>query len=239
MVVQMTEVTDQTFETAVLDRSEQVPVVVDLWAPWCGPCKTLGPILEKVVGATEGAVELVKVNVDENPGLSAAFQVQSIPAVFAVKDRKVADSFIGALPESAVAEFVNRLAPQPTEADNLVARGDEESLRRALELDPTHEGAVLGLAELLVSQGHPEEALGLLEKIPETPDSRRVAALARLGDSAPASGDQGVESRLDGLLTRVKEDEAARREYLDILEALGSADPRTAKYRKALATQLH
>src|SRR5271166_1390626 len=131
----MTDVTDATFEQEVLDRSDQVPVVVDLWAPWCGPCKTLGPIIERVVEATGGAVELAKVNVDENPRIAQSFQVQSIPAVFAIKDRKVADRFVGALPESAVREFVSRLVPAPSEADDLVARGDEVSLRRALELE--------------------------------------------------------------------------------------------------------
>ncbi|MBV8302587.1 MAG: thioredoxin, partial [Acidimicrobiia bacterium] len=115
----MTDVTDATFEQDVLERSKQVPVVVDLWAPWCGPCRTLGPIIEKVVDATEGGVELVKVNVDENPRVSATFQVQSIPAVYGLRDGKVVDGFIGALPEKAVAEFVARLAPPETEADRL------------------------------------------------------------------------------------------------------------------------
>ncbi len=132
----MTDVTDATFETAVLDRSTEVPVVVDLWAPWCGPCKVLGPILERVVAATDGAVELAKVNVDENPSVAATFQVQSIPAVFALRDRAVVDAFVGAQPEASVAEFVARLAPAETEADRLVAEGvagdDEALLRKAL-----------------------------------------------------------------------------------------------------------
>ena len=122
----------------------EVPVVVDLWAPWCGPCQTLGPIIERVVDATDGAVALAKVNVDENPAISASFQVQSIPAVFAMKDGKVVDAFIGALPEAAVAEFVARLTPTPSEADLLVDEGvragTEEPLRRALELQPDHAG---------------------------------------------------------------------------------------------------
>ena len=122
-----------------------VPVVVDLWAPWCGPCKTLGPILEDAVAATDGAVELAKVNVDENPQVSAAFQVQSIPAVFALRDGKVVDGFIGALPEAQVAEFVDRLAPAPVaRPTSWSAAGDEASLRQALELEPDHPGAVVG-----------------------------------------------------------------------------------------------
>src|SRR5438270_12781547 len=193
----MSDVTDATFEQDVLERSKQVPVVVDLWAPWCGPCRTLGPIIERVVDATEGKVELVKVNVDENPRISATFQVQSIPAVYALKDRKVVDGFIGALPEPAVAEFVARLAPPETEADRLVAKGDEASLREALEPEPDHEGAVVALAELLVGRGDNEEALSVLGRIPETPETRRVAALARLGSEGSDDGDVG--GRLDSL----------------------------------------
>src|SRR5437588_12105615 len=139
LLTDMSDVTGATFEQDVLERSQQVPIVVDLWAPWCGPCRTLGPIIENVVDATEGRVELVKVNVDENPRVSATFQVQSIPAVYALKDGKVVDGLIGALPEQAVAEFVARLAPAETEADQLVAAGDEDSLRKAPEEDPDHE----------------------------------------------------------------------------------------------------
>src|SRR5205814_9172302 len=105
------DVTDSAFETAVLERSTEVPIVVDLWAEWCGPCKTLGPILEKVIAETDGRVELVKVDVDANPRVSATFKVQSIPAVFALFDRRVVDNFVGAVPEAQVRAFVERLAP--------------------------------------------------------------------------------------------------------------------------------
>ncbi len=132
----MVDVTDATFEEEVLHRSSEVPVVVDLWAPWCGPCRTLGPIIEKVVDATEGAVALAKVNVDENPAISGSFQVQSIPAVFALKDGKVVDGFIGALPEAAVAEFVAKLTPAPSEADLLVAEGRARRIRGAAAAGP-------------------------------------------------------------------------------------------------------
>src|SRR5579864_6127640 len=125
-----TDVTDATFQTAVLDHSTDVTVVVDLWAPWCGPCRTLGPVLEKVVEEAGDSVELVKVNIDDNPQVAAAFRVQSIPAVFAVRDKAVVDGFIGALPEAQVREWVDKLAPQASEADQLVALGDEASLRQ-------------------------------------------------------------------------------------------------------------
>lgn len=236
-----TDVTDQTFETEVLARSEEHPVVVDLWAEWCGPCRTLGPIIEKVVDETEGAVELVKVNVDENPQVSAAFQVQSIPAVFAISDRKIVDAFIGALPEPAVREWVERLVKAPSEADLLIARGDEASLRQALELEPDHPGAVVALAELLVAASEPDEALALLARIPETEETRRVAALARLAKSADGAGalDGGsVEPRLDELLDQVKSNDAARQEFVDILETMDPGDPRRDHYRRALASRL-
>jgi putative thioredoxin len=231
----MTDVTDATFQRDVLDRSQEVPVVVDLWAEWCGPCRTLGPVLERVVGETGGQVALAKVDIDSNPQVAAAFQVQSIPAVFAISGGAVVDSFIGALPEPSVREFVSKLAPAASEADRLAARGDETSLRAALELEHDHPVAVVALAELLAERGEGEEALALLTRVPETADTRRVAALARVGDAA---GDD-VIGRLDGLLERVKDDEEARREYVDLLEMLGSDDPRTPQYRRALASRLY
>ena len=234
----MLDVTDDTFERDVLDRSTEVPVVVDLWAEWCGPCRTLGPILERVVAATEGKVALVKVDVDANPRVATTFQVQSIPAVFALQDRKIVESFIGALPEPAVQEFVDRLAPAETEADRLVAAGDEASLRAALDLQPDHPSAVPALAELLVARGEGDEALALLERIPETAETRRIAALARVGGDAVVAGD-GVEARLDALLERVKDDDDARQQFVDLLEVLGADDPRTATYRKRLTARLY
>ena len=237
----MIDVTDATFEQDVLARSDEVPVVVDLWAPWCGPCKTLGPILEKVVDATGGTVELAKVNVDDNPGIGQAFRVQSIPAVYAIHKRQVVDSFIGALPEPAVADWVAKLTPEPSEADRLAAAGDEASLRRALELQPDHHGAVVGLAEILAQRGEEDEALGLLARLPEDAETRRVAALARLGGSEAATAvgaDDGLEARLDTLLARVKDDDAARQEFVDLLETMGPEDPRTATYRRALTARL-
>jgi putative thioredoxin len=237
-----TDVTDATFESEVLDRSEKVPVIVDLWAPWCGPCRTLTPIIEKVVDETNGKAELVKINIDENPEAAAAFRVQSIPAVYALRDRQVVNGFIGAQGEDAVRQFVATVLPSETEEKitSLVAAGDEESLRAALELDPGNEAAIVAMAESLVQRGEGDEALALLERIPETAETRRVAALARVGGEFASNGEVSadVTAKLDALLDRVKDDEDARQEFVDLLELLGPSDPRTAQYRKALTSKL-
>jgi putative thioredoxin len=234
------DVTDATFGAEVMERSSQVPVVVDLWAEWCGPCKTLGPILERLVGETDGKVVLAKVDVDSNPQVAQAFQVQGIPAVYALRDGKVVDGFVGAQPEAAVREFVGRLLPSAEESlvDSLLAAGDEASLRQALELEPGNDAVVVALAELLVlrgADGDVDEALALLERIPETPESRRVAALARAG--GPGAIDDAV-AELDTLLDRVKDDDEARQRYVDLLELMGPQHPHTAEYRKALSQRL-
>lgn len=233
----MADVTDATFQADVIERSREVPVVVDLWASWCGPCKTLGPILDKVVGDSGGRVELVKIDVDANPQSSAAFRVQSIPAVYALKDGKVVDSFVGAQPEAAVRTFVDKLLP--TEAEDelvaLLAAGDELSLRRVLDAQADHPVAVVALADLLVDDGREDEALALLQRLPESAETRRVAARARVGEVGEVDD---TTARLDALLEQVKGDEEARQEYLDVLELMGSADPRTATYRKKLTARL-
>ena len=230
------DVTDANFETEVLERSKTVPVVVDLWAEWCGPCRTLGPIIEKVVDATGGKVVLAKVDTDANPAISQAFKVQSIPAVYALRDGAVIDGFVGAYPEHMVKEFVDGLLPTEDEQTlaALIAEGNEGSLRAALEIEPGNEDAVVGLAELLVSRGDTDEALALLERIPESERTRRVAALARVG----VQPDDDHDATLTDLLTRVKGDDEARQQFVDILELMGPDDPRTAQYRRKLTQTL-
>jgi putative thioredoxin len=231
------DVTDATFQTEVIDRSNDLPVVVDLWAPWCGPCKTLGPIIEKVIDETAGKVVLVKVNVDENPGLSQAFKVQSIPAVYAVKNGAVVDGFMGSYPEHAVKEFVDALLPSQDEiaVAELLAAGDEGSLRIALSMEPANEDVIVALAELLIEAGNTEEALALLARVPETERTRHVAALARVGQ-APQDD---YDDQLTALLDQVKTDDDARQKFVDLLELMGPSDPRTADYRRQLTARLY
>ena len=232
----MLDVTDATFQTEVVERSSQVPVVVDLWAEWCGPCRTLGPILEKVIAATNGKVAGVKVDVDANPQISQAFQVQSIPAVYALVDGKPVDGFMGAQPEHLVQEFVNRLLP--TEDDQrlaaLIEAGDEASLRAVLAEQPDHEAAILALALLLVDDGRGDEALELLARIPESPQTRHLAARARSGESV-----DDLDAKLEALIGRVKGDDDARQEFVDLLEVLGPDDPRTGEWRRRLTSALY
>ncbi|MEM8902512.1 MAG: tetratricopeptide repeat protein [Actinomycetota bacterium] len=232
----MLDVTDATFQTEVVERSAQVPVVIDLWAEWCGPCRTLGPILEKVIAATDGKVVGVKVDVDANPQISQAFQVQSIPAVYALVDGQPVDGFMGAQPEHLVEEFVQRLLP--TEDDErltaLVEAGDEASLRAVLAEQADHEEAILALAALLVDDGRGDEALELLARIPESPQTRHLAARARSGGEV-----DDLDGKLADLIGRVKVDDEARQEFVDLLEVLGPDDPRTGEWRRRLTSALY
>jgi putative thioredoxin len=230
------DVTDATFEAEVIERSFEVPVIVDLWAEWCGPCRTLGPIIERVVDATGGKVVLAKVDTDKNPAISQAFQVQSIPAVFALRDGQVVDGFVGAYPEHVVEQFVESLVPTEDEATlaALIAEGTEGSFRAALEIDRGNEDAIVGLAELLIARGENDLALEFLARIPETDRTRVVAAKARV-HLAP---DDDHDATLTALLAKVKDDEDARQQFLDILELMGPHDPRTAGYRKQLTARL-
>jgi len=188
-----------------------------------------------VIAATNGQVELAKVDVDANPSVSQAFKVQSIPAVYAMKDGQIVDGFMGAQGEAQVQEFVDRLTTTgpASEIDQLVEAGDEASLIKALEIQADHPGAVVALAELLVGQGESETGLKLLERIPESPETRRITALARTG----GVGDD-VESTLAELLVSVKTDEEARQKYVDLLEVLGADDPRTPEWRRKLSAAL-
>ena len=170
------DVTDLTFQAEVLDKSMSVAVVVDLWAPWCGPCKTLGPVLEKVCAATNGQVVLAKVNVDENPSIAQAFRVQSIPAVYAMREGKIVNGFMGALPEHEVESFVNALLPdqsallvdeQPVEEDQTIQipqDGKDEVLDALLPLVKTDEDARKKFLDLLEEMGAADPRVAVYRK---------------------------------------------------------------------------
>ena len=174
------------FERDVLQASQKVPVLVDFWAPWCAPCRVLKPILEKLAGEYQGRFLLAKVNSDEHPQLSARFGVRGIPNVKAFVDGKLADEFTGALPESGVRAFIDRLIPTPGEklrrtARALVTQGDfdaaERQLRSALELEPDYHALRLDLVELLLAKNSQAEADALFAPIPERERDERADRL--------------------------------------------------------------
>src|SRR3954462_2147653 len=151
------DVTEQDFQQQVIEKSKEVPVVVDFWAEWCGPCRALGPILEQAASDREGQVVLAKLDTDANQRLALDFGIQGIPAVKAFRDGQIVSEFVGVQPPAQVARFFDALLP--SEADTLVAAGDEASLRRAIELEPARPDAKIRLAILLRKQGDRDGAL--------------------------------------------------------------------------------
>ena len=176
------DVDERDFDQRVVERSREVPVVVDFWAAWCAPCRALGPALERAASAREGRVELAKVDVDRNQRLAQSFRVQGIPAVKAFRDGSVADEFTGALPPAEVERFFDSIVPSEADrlAEGAVASGDEAALRRALELDPSHAEAARALGRLLLARGDAEGALGVLEAVGDDFAAAGLAARARL-----------------------------------------------------------
>jgi len=230
------DVADADFAREVLEHSARVPVIVDFWAPWCGPCRQLGPALERAVGEQRGLVRLAKVNVDESPEVARQFRVQSIPLVIAFKDGAPVAEFLGAQPEPVVRRFVASLVP--SEADRLAqdgvelfaaghANAAEERFRAALEKDARHAQALLGLARVLGAGGKAAEALDLLERIVSAPpaveqEAARLAAELRTG-SAPAADLDAARARA----TAAPDDLAAQLE-------LGRALAAARRYDEAL-----
>jgi putative thioredoxin len=242
------DVTEATFEQEVVERSRTTPVVVDFWAEWCGPCRTLTPMLEKATAAREGDVVLAKLDTDANQQLAAAFQIQGIPAVKAFKDGQVVDQFVGVQPPPAVEQFFDRLVP--SEADRLVEAGDETSLRRAIELQPGRADASVALGELLYRRGEVYDALEILDAVPRSFAAEGLAARIRLERDDPdlaaafkALDDGETEHGLDLLLEALPHADGRkddiRRVVVGVLDRLGVEHPLARETRRRLASALY
>ncbi len=235
------DASDRDFESAVIERSQQTPIVVDFWAPWCGPCHTLGPLLERLAEEHHGAFILAKVNVDESPELSRALNIQSIPMVLGFRDGKGVAEFVGALPEAAVRQFLATVLPSEAErlaveAAELWSAGShaesEATFQRALELDARCDRALFGLAGILADRDAYDTALQLLDRISAGPlrqDADRLAAEIRIrlaggGDENSlrvklAANPADLETRLllGQVLAALSKYEEALTEYLEIV----------------------
>ena len=245
----MIDVNEAEFEAEVLDRSSELPVVVDFWAPWCGPCRQLGPALEKSARKRDGKVVLAKVDTDENPRLSELYGIQGIPAVKAFRDGEVVAEFVGALPSAQVEQFFDGLVPSETQL--LLEAGDEESLRKALELDPKNSDAAFALAQLLYRRGDAEGAHTLVADLPGNFRADGLAARIEL-EREPADdvtdafaslddGDleEGLEKLLARLAARGDDAERVRRVIVGILDELGVQHPLARESRRKLAAALY
>ena len=269
------EVNELNFEYEVITYSRNVPVLVDFWAEWCQPCKTLSPILEKLTAEAQGALRLAKVNIDQNPNLAMQYSVRSIPTVKAFINGQIVSEFVGVQPEGRIRDFIEKLTP-PSPLDLDIEKSQslllshqweqaEKTLRGILSQKPESAAAMLGLAKALLALKKPDEALVLLESIPDSREMRSAdllkpyaSALLRFErgelleetsldaifrNSLNLASQRKFPLALDGLLEIINQDKnyhnkIARDVILGILELMGNEDPQTRAYRSELASAL-
>ena len=258
------EVTDQNFGVAVLDESRHRPVVVDFWAAWCQPCRMIGPVLERLADEHTGQFLLAKLDVDANPQASAAFGIQSIPAVKAFRDGRLVNEFIGALPEQAIRQWIQTVLP--SEAEGLAGQAAqaeregrteeaERLYRKALADEPGNRPAALGLGGLLAMRGEAEPARDILSGLRPDPEAERLLAAIDVSQWASPNGDSPLaaaeraaaegkfQEALEVFLAAVRngteeEKDRAREAMLKVFAVLGDDDPLTREYQRKLAAAL-
>ena len=246
------DVDTSSFQKLVSDRSSELPVVADFWAEWCGPCRTLTPVLEAEAAKRSGEVELVKIDTDANQELASRYGIQGIPAVKAFRDGEVVEEFVGAQPAANVERFFDSLVP--SEADRLAVAGDEESLRKALASDPRHLESARALGRLLVERGDHDDAIELLapfegdfiasgltaraELEKQGADDALAIAFAAWDAADPATALEGLQEPLSAEADPDRRD-LLRRVIIAILTELGAADPLAREHRRRLATALN
>lgn len=231
------EVSDRDFEQQVIEQSRRVPVVVDFWAPWCGPCRMIGPVLERLAAEANGAWVLAKLNVDHNPQTASRYGIQGIPAVKGFRNGQVVSEFVGAVPEPQIRRFVDQLVPSAAdtmaaEAQRLEAQGNlaraETAYRRAVQADANHPAALLGLGRVLFQQDLFDEALAALQRVPLGKPERHEA------ESWIAKASFRQQAALSGGEVEARRRLAAKPDDLDARLALASAMAAKGSYREAL-----